>query len=147
MDIANLLKLLNENKVSYIIIGATAFPLHGYARATLDIDFFIEPTPENADRTLRALKQFGYDTTDLSSQDLVESKTLIRGYMVETDIHPFVTGIKSFKEVWAKKISSELEGVPTNFVDLDTLIQMKEAAGRPKDLEDLKFLLEIKKQK
>ena len=44
MDIESLLRLLNAHKVKYVIIGAAAFPVHGYARATLDVDIFIEPS-------------------------------------------------------------------------------------------------------
>ena len=72
MDIPSLLKLLNENKVRFIIVGATAFPVHGYVRDTLDIDIFIEPVRENAERTYAALKAFGYDVTDLSADELLE---------------------------------------------------------------------------
>jgi len=42
MDIENLLRLLNENKVKFVIIGATAFPVHGYSRATLDVDILFK---------------------------------------------------------------------------------------------------------
>lgn len=140
MDIPGLLKLLNEKRVDYIIIGATAFPIHGYARATLDTDIFIRPTKENAEKTLQALKQFGYDVTDITIQDLLEKKLLIRGYIVEADFHPFVTGIDNFEIVWNKKIQGEIMGVKVYFADLDSLIQMKKAAGRAKDLEDLKYL-------
>ena len=38
MDIEGLLRLLNEREVDYVLIGAAAFPVHGYARATLDVD-------------------------------------------------------------------------------------------------------------
>jgi hypothetical protein len=55
MDIENLLKSLNEHEVCYVIIGASSFPVHGYSREILDIDIFIEPTKENAERTLKAL--------------------------------------------------------------------------------------------
>ena len=44
MDTESLLKSLGTYKVRYVVIGATAFPVHGYARATLDIDIFIEST-------------------------------------------------------------------------------------------------------
>ena len=70
MDTENLLKLLNENKVKYVIIGATAFPIHGYVRATIDIDILIEPSTENAKRTLKALSDFGYDVNDLATNRL-----------------------------------------------------------------------------
>jgi predicted nucleotidyltransferase len=50
MDTESLLRSLNARDVQYVIIGATAFPVHGYARATLDIDVFIAATRENAER-------------------------------------------------------------------------------------------------
>lgn len=82
MDAEGLLKSLKEHRVDFIIIGATAFPVHGYARATLDIDIFIRPTEVNAQRTLEALKRFGYDITDIKKEDLLKRKTLIRQYAV-----------------------------------------------------------------
>lgn len=144
MDIPGLIKLLNAHQVKYVIIGATAFPVHGYSRATLDTDVFIEPTLENAQKVFAALREFGYDVTGLTVDELLTKKILIRGYVVESDFHPFVTGIANFDEVWQHKIAGNILGVPTHFADLDRLIQMKQAAGRVKDLEDLKYLLEIK---
>ena len=144
MDTEGLLKLLKEHKVDFVIIGATAFPVHGYARATLDIDIFIRPIEINAKRTLQALKAFGYDVTDIKEKDLLEKKLLIRQYAVETDIHPFVKGI-SFEQAWKNKIRAKLGNIFVHFVSLDDLIKMKRAAGRPKDLEDLKHLRRLKK--
>jgi predicted nucleotidyltransferase len=146
MDTANLLKLLNENKVAYVVIGAAAFPVHGYARATLDIDIFIEQSLENVRRTINALKSLGYDITDISEQDMLSKKILIRQYLLETDIHPFVTGI-TFEEVWNNKVEADIQGVLTYFASLDDLIKMKQAAGRTKDKADLETLLELKKRK
>lgn len=144
MDIPGLIKSLNANKVRYVIIGATAFPVHGYTRATADIDFFIEPTLENAQNTLTALTEFGYDTHDLSVEDLLSQKILIHGYIVESDMHPFVAGVRNFEDIWSKSITGNIRGVPTRFADLDSIIQMKRAAGRPKDIEDLKYLEKLK---
>ena len=64
MDTESLLSSSNEHSVHYVVIGATAFPVHGYPRETLDIDIFIEATPENALRTLNALREVSYDVTD-----------------------------------------------------------------------------------
>jgi len=144
LDTENLLKLLNAHNVEFVIIGATAFPVHGYARATLDIDLFIRPEPENAHRTLKALKEFGYDVTDLSEEDLLSKKVLIRQHLVETDIHPFVQGI-TFDRVWKNRISGAYGNEKVYYASLDDLITMKKAAGRPKDMEDLKALLRLKK--
>jgi hypothetical protein len=52
--------LLKEHQVKFVIIGATAFPVHGYVRATLDLDILIEPEKSNAERLWQALKKFGY---------------------------------------------------------------------------------------
>ena len=97
MYIENLLRSLNARDVRYVIIGATAFPVHGYARATLDVDFFIEPTEENARNTWAALRDFGYDVTDLAVKDLLTNEILIRQYWLETDIHPFAAGSPSIR--------------------------------------------------
>jgi len=139
VDRESLLSSLNAHSVDYVIIGATAFPVHGYARATLDIDVFIRPTRENAERTLTALRAFGYDVTELTVDDLVTKKVLIRQYVVELDVHPFVKGA-TFDEVWQRRVSGMFGRVPVAYASLEDLIAMKVAAGRPKDLEDLKAL-------
>ncbi len=144
MDTENLLRLLKEHKVDFVVIGATAFPVHGYARATLDIDIFLRPIRENAEKAWAALKRFGYDMTDVSIDDLLKKKILIRQYAVETDIHPFVKGV-SFDHVWKNKIRAKFGNTFVYFASLNDLIKMKKAAGRAKDLEDLKILSEIKK--
>lgn len=144
MDTESLLKSLKEHRVDFVIIGATAFPVHGYARATLDIDIFIRPTETNAEKTWQALKAFGYDVSDIKKEDLLKKKLLIRQYTVETDIHPFVKGV-SFEEVWINKVRAKFGNIFVYFASLDALIKMKRAAGRAKDLEDLKYLKKLKK--
>ena len=144
MDTESLLKSLKDHKVRFVVIGATAFPVHGYSRATLDIDIFIKPEIPNAVKTLSALKDFGYDVSDITVDELLKKKILIRQYLVETDIHPFVKGV-SFDEVWQNRVKAKFGDTFVWFASLDDLIKMKKAAGRPKDLEDLKYLLKLKK--
>lgn len=146
MEAEKLFKLLKEHKVDFVIIGATAFPVYGYARATFDIDIFIRPVRENAERAWQALKEFGYDVTDVSIDDLLKKKLLIRQYAVEADIHPFVKGV-SFDLVWKNRVRKNFGDTPVYFASLDDLIKMKKAAGRTRDLEDLKILRNIKKLK
>ncbi len=80
MDMENLLKLLNEHNVRYVIIGASAFPVHGYSRGTLDINIFIESTNENANRILKALKASEYDMTDITIILLFPDKNMRIAY-------------------------------------------------------------------
>ncbi|MHC4172929.1 MAG: nucleotidyltransferase [Planctomycetota bacterium] len=145
MHTEQLLKLLKENHVKFVIIGATAFPVHGYSRATLDIDIFIKPEKTNAQRTLKALKEFGYDITDITIDDLLTRKILIRQYLIETDIHPIVKGI-TFDKVWKNKVKAKFGKTFVWFASLDDLITMKKAVSRTKDVEDLKYLRRLKKR-
>jgi hypothetical protein len=146
MDIENLLRLLNAHAVDYVVIGARAFPVHGYSRTTLDLDLLIRPEPANAARVLEALREFGYDVTDLTVEDLLAYKVLIRQYLVETDIHPFAAGV-TFDQVWQNKVSDLYGDTPAAFASLDDLILMKQAANRPKDQADLMFLLAIRNRR
>ena len=126
-----------------MVIGAAAFPVHGYARATLDIDILIDATLANARRTLIALREVGYDVTDVTLEDLLTKKLLIRQYLLETDIHPSAVGV-TFEEVWKNRVRDKIGATPANFAGLDELIRMKQAAGRPKDIDDLRVLLRLK---
>src|SRR4030042_2743674 len=146
MDIEDLLKSLNAHSVDFVIIGATAFPIHGYAGPSLDIDIFIRPEPRNAARAFDALHDFGYDMSEITLEDLLAKKVLIRQYLVETDIHPFVTGI-TFDQVWKNRVSGTFGKEEVYYASLDDLIIMKEAAGRTKDLEDVKVLRILKEKK
>ena len=145
MNAEQLLKLLKENQIKFVIIGATAFPFHGYSRATLDIDIFIKPEEENARRTLKALKEFGYDVADITIDDLLTKKVLIRQYLIEADIHPIVKGV-TFEKVWENKVKARFGKTFVWFASLDDLITMKQAASRTKDMEDLKYLRRLKKR-
>jgi hypothetical protein len=131
VDIESLLRSLNDHSVEYVLIGATAFPVHGYARATLDVDIFIRATPENARRTHLALTAFGYDLTEVTDDELLTKKVLIRQYLVEADIHPFVRGV-GFDEVWSRRVHDRIGLTPTAFACLDDLIRMKEARAAPR---------------
>ena len=144
MDTESLLKSLKEHKVRFVVIGATAFPVHGYSRATLDVDIFIRPERSNAESVLMALKDFGYDVRDITVEELLTKKILIRQYLIETDIHPFVKGV-SFDKIWKNRVKAKFGDTFAWFASLNDLIKMKRAAGRQKDIEDLKYLLKLKK--
>ena len=145
MKIEDLIKLLNDQQAEYMIIGAEACAAHGYVRATNDIDILINPTEENVQRVRTALEAFGYDTTDASAEDFQTNKILFRQYWYDVDIHPKAKGIETAQAL-KRKFPGLFEGIATYFASLDDLIQMKKAAGRPRDLEDLRYLEEIRRQ-
>lgn len=146
MTIKKLLQSLVDHKVKFVVIGGMAFPAYGYVRATYDIDIFFEPTIINVKRLKKALTNFGYlGLEDLTIEQLIKNKTLFRQYPLSTDIHPYVAGV-NFKGVWKSKKEIEIENVKVFVPSLESIIAMKKAAGRTKDLADLEYLEEIKRQ-
>jgi len=145
MKIEDLIRLLNDQHAEYLIIGAEACAAHGYVRATHDIDILINPSKENVQRVRAALEAFGYDTMDASLEDFQTKKILFRQYWYDVDIHPNAKGVDTFQAL-KNKFPGLFEGISTHFASLDDLIQMKKAANRPKDQEDLRYLEEIKRQ-
>jgi hypothetical protein len=81
--------------------------------------------------------------SDVTVAELLSKKILIRQYTLETDVHPFVKGV-SFEEVWTRRVEERIGATPTAFAGLEDLIRMKEAAARPKDLEDLRVLRRLR---
>jgi predicted nucleotidyltransferase len=73
-------------------------------------------------------------------------KVLLRQYILQTDIHPFVKGV-TFDEAWSERTRTSIEGVRVNVPSLRHLIVMKKAAGRGKDREDLRVLRELQRLK
>lgn len=144
LQIQNLLRLLNESDVRYLVIGATAFAAHGWVRATADVDLFVDRDESNIERLRAALSSFGYDVTDASVGDFRRYKILLRQYDLPLDVHPFVDGAAEFAECWKRRVIADLGGVTAPFASLDDLIEMKRAADRPEDREDLRQLERLK---
>jgi hypothetical protein len=88
---------------------------------------------------LKALEEVGYNVADLSVEELLKKKILFRQHVTEVDIHPHVAGA-TFEHVWRKRIRNQISRTPTSFAGLADLIKMKNAAGRTKDLEDMRVL-------
>ena len=64
-DFEELLRLLEEHGVDYMIVGGYAVAYHGYPRFTRDIDLFFDCSAENIDRLRDALIAFGFRGDDL----------------------------------------------------------------------------------
>lgn len=65
-DFREYLRLLSVHDVDYLIVGGYAVGLHGYPRATIDLDIWIASTADNADRMVTALRAFGFDVPALA---------------------------------------------------------------------------------
>ncbi len=131
---------LNAHDVRYLVIGGIAAALHGVPRATFDLDLLIEPTPDNAERLLKALREAGIVTAELTDPDsLLEHEISVFKDILRIDVQIQTPGIR-FEDAWKNKVEVPYEGETILLVSKEDLIRSKKAAGRKVDLEDVAIL-------
>ena len=77
-DYKEMLQCLAEEEVEFLLVGAYALAAHGYPRATMDIDVWVRPSPENAAAVLRAVQKFGAPLHGLTLVDLQKDDTVFQ---------------------------------------------------------------------
>lgn len=142
-DFRDLLLEFADAEVEFVIVGAFAVAYHGVPRATGDMDVFVKPSPENAQRVFDALVGFGAPLTSagVTPKDF-ETPGIV--YQIgqpprRIDVLTEISGV-SFDEAWATRRSVLFENRAVHFIGRDELLRNKKAAGRPKDLADVSRL-------
>ena len=137
-DFKEFLRLLNSEKVKYLLLGGYAVNFHGYQRFTGDIDVWISTKPGNAERVCAALMKFGFPASALNRADFEEPGRVFQfgRVPIRIDILTAPSGIK-FDDCYARRVESTLDGIPVPVISLKDLQTNKAASGRPKDLADL----------
>jgi hypothetical protein len=140
-DFAEMLSALSAAGAEYLLVGAYAMAAHGWPRATGDIDIWVRPTPENAERVMTALRQYGASLSDLTAADLTLPDTVFQIGIPpgRVDILSGVSGV-GFDEAWVSRITARLGDVEITAIGFEALLKNKQAAGRPKDLADIAWL-------
>lgn len=140
-DFKKFFQLLNVNDVRYMIVGGYAVAYHGYPRYTKDIDVWIWVKPENAEKVVKTLSDFGFESLELEASDFLETETIIQlGYAPNRiDLIMGVSGV-DFEECYAKRVMEEIDGISLPFIDLESLKKSKQASGRLQDLADIENL-------
>jgi hypothetical protein len=137
-DFKEFLRLLNATRVDYLLVGGYAVGLHGYPRATVDLDVWVRAAPDNAERLVQALRAFGFDLPALVPQLFMDPRSIVRfgtpPFRIEV-----MTSIDGVDYDTCRRRASvfEVEGVSIPVISLDDLKTNKRAAGRNKDLADL----------
>jgi len=129
-DFKEFLKLLKEHNVRYLLIGGYAVAYHGYPRATADMDIWVAIHPENANKLVAALKEFGFDLPELTPQLFLREKQIIRMGVppVKLEICTSISGVE-FNACYNARVVAELDGVEVNLIGLDDLKVNKKASG------------------
>jgi len=136
-----LLQLLNEFQVEYLIVGGFAVMKYGEPRYTKDLDVWVDNSPQNSLRVVEALKRFGAPLEhDSITADTFSEKQVVYQIgiaPVRIDILTDITGVE-FHSAWEKRVAGTFFGVPVHFISLDDLMTNKQALGRTSDLKDLR---------
>jgi predicted nucleotidyltransferase len=143
-DFGRVLKTLNDGQVQFIVIGGVAGIAHGLARATFDVDVIYARNSQNIQRVVNVLKPFepylrGAPPGLLFSWD---EKTVRMGLnftlittLGDVDLLGEATGAGTYEQLLPDSVELEIFGQRCQCVTLERLIQIKRAAGRPKDFE------------
>jgi len=140
-DYKDMLHALSDEKVRFILVGAYALAAHGYPRATMDIDIWIMPSPDNAEAVLRALRGFGAPLHNLTKEDLQKHGTIFQIGVAprRIDIITAASGLQ-FEHTYQNSIMVNIDGIDVPIPSIEDLIINKKATGRTKDLADAEAL-------
>ncbi len=152
-------RLLNDAEVRYIVVGGIATILHGYVRATADVDLVVDLHTEEAAKAIRTLSGHGFkpqapvDPMQFADTDQRARWVDEKNMEVFSLFHPDHPGLTvdlfarhpiPFDLLWSRSIVMDLGGTRVRVCSIDDLIELKRLAGRPKDLVDIEKLSRIK---
>lgn len=139
-DFRDFIQALNDNKVEYILVGGYAVILHGYRRVTGDMDIWVNRTTENYSKLTKAFSQFGLPLFDMNVQKFLDAdKADVFSFgrpPVSIDIITKLKGVE-FNDAFSQAMQFDENGLSIRFIHLNNL---KKAAGRHKDLDDIEKL-------
>lgn len=140
-DLTDLLSELNGENVEYLVVGAHAVMVYTEPRFTKDLDVWVRPSPENAERVHRALAKFGAPLIDCTPATFTDPQMIyqIGVAPVRVDVLMGIAGIE-FEEAWPRRHECSYGNVPIHVIGKQDLIRAKRAAGRPQDLIDVQWL-------
>jgi Nucleotidyltransferase of unknown function (DUF6036) len=140
-DFKDLLRAFNDEKVRYLIVGGYALIKYTEPRYTKDLDIWVSPDLENAQRVFRALEKYGAPVSQMSAEDFSrEGFFFTMGFAPNrVDILFDLAGLR-FPAAWERRELAKIGDVETNFLSRSDLIINKEAVGRKQDLADVERL-------
>ncbi|HWN95793.1 MAG TPA: hypothetical protein VNT99_12220 [Methylomirabilota bacterium] len=134
--------LLNQYKVRYLVVGGRACWLHGYVRATIDVDILVPEDLKNHARIIAALSELqDQAAAELTPQDFVENIVVKIADEVEVDVSTRAWTV-SYADAVDTALKTEIQGVEIPYMDLKTLIVSKRTQ-RGQDQVDVQHLLSL----
>jgi predicted nucleotidyltransferase len=142
-DYKEMLQILLNNKVRFLVVGAYAMGAYGYPRATGDIDIWVEASSENSEKIHQSLSEFGAPLSEVTKTTFCEEGIVFQIGVAprRIDIITKIDGV-DFNKAYSDKQKMEIEGIKIPFLSKEDLIKNKESTGREKDQLDAKYLRE-----
>jgi hypothetical protein len=140
-DFSELIAEFNAHSVEFLVVGAHALAAHGHVRATKDLDVWVRPEAENAERVIAALRSFGAPLHDLTVEDLATPGVVFQIGVapVRIEVLTAIDGVE-FDDAWSRRVESRFGGHPVFVLSREHLIKNKRASGRLQDLADVERL-------
>lgn len=144
-DYKEMLQLLLEEQVDFILVGAYALGAHGYPRATGDIDIWVKADEANSKKIYQTLARFGVPLDQLNENDFAGEGIIFQIGVAprRIDIITQIDGV-TYDEADEDKIVVEVEELKLTVLSLDKLIKNKMSTGREKDELDAKYLIKTR---
>jgi len=145
-DYKEMLQILLNNEVKFLIVGAYAMGAHGYPRATGDFDIWVEASAENSKKIYKSLSEFGAPLFDITEKTFTEKGIFFQIGIAprRIDIATHIDGV-IFDEAYKTKELIEIENLKIPFISKENLIKNKQSTGREKDRIDADYLKKNKK--
>ncbi len=133
-----MLSALSAAHADFLIVGAYAVAAHGIPRATADLDVWIRPSIENAERVARALAEFGAPPSGVRREDLGAPGVVIEIGIAprRVDVLTSIDGV-DFDAAWRDRTEVDIDGLAVPVIGRRHLIVNKKAVGGPQDLADV----------
>ena len=140
-DFREFVQLLNKNNVLYLVVGGYAVGIHGHPRYTGDLDIWLLPSQENAERIIHSIQEFGFGSLPITATDLQKEGMVIQlGYPpLRIDLLTSIDGV-TFEECYPNKKVVAIDGLQVAFIGYQDLLKNKKASGRHQDLGDIENL-------
>ena len=147
-DYKEMLQLLLEEQVDFILVGAYALSAHGYPRATGDIDIWVKADEANSKKIYQALSRFGAPLDQINENGFAGEGIIFQIGVAprRIDIITQIDGV-TYDEADEDKIVVEVEELKLPIISLSKLIKNKMSTGREKDKLDAKFLIKNRKNR
>ncbi|NBC05194.1 MAG: hypothetical protein GVY20_16040 [Bacteroidetes bacterium] len=123
------IKLLNDNRVRYLIVGGYAYAIHAEPRYTKVLDIFYESSDENGSKLMSTLQQFGMKSIGLTVEDYTNE-----GRIIQVGIEPLridlineIDGVE-FKDAWVNRTESNYGNKLIHVISKKDLIANKKAS-------------------